>query len=298
MINNPYFLPERNYSNLAMRLLSDTVGVDNIPIDVFDIPEQMDYEVIFSKDEFENKNIYGFSDIVSENNKTIYLNADFYGNSFDEVKQNDAKRRHCRFTLAHELGHCTIPEHCNLILQKTLLNKNNIHAKNYGFHKEYEANVFAAELLIPSATITNIYSFGKTFKEIIENLSLKYDASFMAAALRTASLMNDSICICLQISKNTKKIINMTWSKAFSEYKRGLFISRNTEPYSGSIAASLIKVTSTLCTHQLCKSPSDWFPDFRGSNEAQLHDWSFDMGENIITFLELIDTSIYSLYIN
>ena len=114
MINNPYFLPERNYSNLAMRLLSDTVGVDNIPIDVFDIPEQMDYEVIFSKDEFENKNIYGFSDIVSENNKTIYLNADFYGNSFDEVKQNDAKRRHCRFTLAHELGpvsytHLTLP---------------------------------------------------------------------------------------------------------------------------------------------------------------------------------------------
>ena len=43
----------------------------------------------------------------------------FYGSSFDEVIQDDIKRRHCRFTLAHELGHCIIPEHKNIALQKT-----------------------------------------------------------------------------------------------------------------------------------------------------------------------------------
>lgn len=53
-----------------------------------------------------------------------------------------------------------------------------------------------------------------------------------------------------------------------------------------------------MCNHQLCSSPQDWFPNFIGSDEAELHEWSFDMGENIITFLELIDTSMYSLYIN
>ena len=57
-----------------------------------------------------------------------------------------------------------IPEHSNVELQRALLNEKNLHAKKYGFHKEYEANVFASELLIPSPTITNIYSFGKTFK--------------------------------------------------------------------------------------------------------------------------------------
>ena len=297
MISNPYFLPERNMSNLAIQLLSDTVGVDTIPIDVFSIPDQMDYEIIFSGKDFKNDNEYGFSDISSENNKRIYLNANFYGNSFEELMQDNLKRRHCRFTLAHELGHCTIPEHSNIELQNSLLNENNLHAKKYSFKKEYEANVFAAELLIPSTTITNIYSFGKTFKDIINNLSLKYDTSIMASALKAASLMNDSICICLQISKNNGKIINFKYSNAFREYGKGLFITKGINP-SGSIANTILKGEISLSSHQLYRCPQDWFPNFRGSEEAELHEWSFDMGENIITFLELIDTSIYSLYIN
>lgn len=298
MISNPYFLPERNPANLANQLLMDTVGADIIPIDVFCIPEQMDYEVIFSSKDFQNDNEYGFSDICSEDNKIIYLNANFYGNSFEEVMQNDIKRRHCRFTLAHELGHCIIPEHSNLELQKMLLDKNNLHAKKYSFQKEYEANVFASELLIPSSTITNVYSFGTTFKDIINNLSLKYDTSIMASALKAASLMNDSICICLQISKNSGKIINFKYSNAFREYGKGLFIQKNTNPYPGSIASTILKGRMPLSAHQLYRCPKDWFPNFRGCEEAELHEWSFDMGENIITFLELIDTSMYSLYIN
>lgn len=298
MISNPYFLPERNMSNLAIQLLSDTIGVDALPIDVFSIPDQMDYEVVFSKKDFKNDNEYGFSDIRSEDNKIIYLNANFYGNSFEELIQDDLKRRHCRFTVAHELGHCTIPEHSNIELQKSLLNENNLHAKKYSFKKEYEANVFASELLIPSTTITNIYSFGTTFRDIIDNLSLKYDASIMASALKAASLMNDSICICLQISKNTGNIINFKYSNAFREYGKGLFITKNTKPYSGSIASTILKGGISLSAHQLYRCPKDWFPNFRGSEEAELHEWSFDMGENIITFLELIDISMYSLYIN
>ena len=297
MISNPYFLPEKNPANYANHLLKDTVGFDNIPIDVFCIPEQMDYEVIFSKENFQDINEYGYSDISSADNKIIYLNANFYGNSFEEVRLNDTKRRHCRFTLAHELGHCTIPEHCNVDLQNTLLNKSNIYAKKYSFKKEYEANVFASELLLPSSTITNIYSFGKTFKDIVNNLSLKYDTSIMASALKTASLMNDSICICLQISKSAGKVVNLKYSSAFQEYGKGLFIAKNSYPYFGSIANDILKGNVPHCTHQLCSSPKDWFPQFWGSDEAELHEWSFDMGENIITFLELIDTSEYSLYI-
>ncbi len=295
MTNNPYFLPERDPSNCAITLLSNTVGYDNLPINVFDIPEQEDYEVLFCNDVFDNDNQYGLSIIKSEDDKVIFLNSDFYGNSFDDVIPNDTKRRHCRFTLAHELGHCTIPEHKDLSLRNTLLNENNTHYKKYNFQREYEANVFAAELLIPSVAIKNIYSYGKNFKEIVANLSNKFDASVMASALRTANLMNDSICICLQINKQSKKIINFRYSNAFKDYKRGLFIEKNTEPYSGSVANSLIKGT-TICTYQYYNNPSDWFPNFYGSQEAKLHEWSFDMGENIITFLELIDTSDYNLY--
>lgn len=226
MISNPYFLPERNPANLANQLLANTVGTDTIPIDVFIIPEQMDYEVIFSSENFQDDNKYGFSDISSEDNKIIYLNAKFYGNSFEEVIQNDTKRRHCRFTLAHELGHCTIPEHSNVELQSALLNEKNSHAKKYSFHKEYEANVFASELLIPSSTITNIYSFGKTFKDIINNLSLKYDTSLIASSLKAASLMNDSICICLQINKKFRENNKFKIFKCFQGIWEGVIYSK------------------------------------------------------------------------
>ncbi len=97
----------------------------------------------------------------------------------------------------------------------------------------------------------------------------------MASALKTASLMNDSICICLQISKSSGKIINLKYSNAFREYGKGLFIAKNSYPYSGSIANNILKGNPSIYTHQLYHTPQDWFPNFRGSGEAELHEWSF-----------------------
>ena len=128
-----------------------------------------------------------------------------------------------------------------------------------------------------------------------DNISNKYEASFLASILKVAELCKDSICICLQIDSNTKKVINITFSKEFANYGKGLFIRRGDKIYSGSLANSLTKRDSSF-HYQIYKDPSDWFPDFRGSSEAILHEWSFKMGDNIITFLELIDTSLYKLY--
>lgn len=300
MSKNPYFLPEIDPKNYALTLLNDTVGIEEIPIDVFAIPEFLEENGVtfeFSKEKFTDTTEYGLTELSSDGFKHIYLNANFYGNSFDEVKQDKIKRRHCRFTLAHELGHCSIPSHKNYDLQHDMLDKNNIYAKKYSFTKEYEANVFASELLIPSNTIQNIYENGKTFKEIINNISEKYDASITASALKTASLMNDSICICLMIDPLNNKIINVKYSKAFADYGKGLYLDRNSEIYKGSMTSSLIKRGDQGYNYQKYKTPSDWFPNFYGSEEAELHEWAFYIGENIITFLELVDTSDYKLYI-
>ena len=295
MTKNPYFLPERNPANCARQLLSNTVGYNDFPIDIFSIPEKEDINIVFCNEKFQKDTEYGITEITEYDEQTIYLNSDFYGYSFEEVSQNPTKRRHCRFTLAHELGHCTIPEHKDYYLQEQLLDEGNIHAKKYYYQREYEANVFAAELLIPSITIDNIYSYGGTFKQIIDNLSNKYDASLLASALKAASLMEDSCCICLQINPDTKKIVNLQYSKAFGEYKRGLYISRGSEIYSNSIAGSLIR-GNFRSEYQKYTDPKDWFPGFYGSDEAELHEWSFLIGDNIITFLELIDTSEYKLH--
>lgn len=300
MSKNPYFLPEIDPKNYALKLLADTVGTDEIPIDVFAIPEFLDEYGItleFSKAKFTDSTEYGVTELSSHGTKCIYINADFYGNSFDDVKQDKVKRRHCRFTLAHELGHCTIPTQKEYELQHDLLDKHNIHAKKYSFTREYEASVFAAELLIPSSTIQNIYEYGKTFKEIITNISEKYDASITASALKTASLMKDSICICLMINPLENKIIKYEYSQAFADYKKGLYLDYNSAIYKGSMTSSLIKRGDQGYNYQKYKTPSDWFPNFYGSEEAELHEWAFYVGENIITYLELIDTSDYKLYI-
>jgi Zn-dependent peptidase ImmA (M78 family) len=221
MSKNPYFLPEINPKNYALQLLADTIGIEQIPIDVFAIPEFLEeYSVTleFSKDKFTDSTEYGVTELFSDDTKRIYLNANFYGNSFDEVMQDKVKRSHCRFTLAHELGHCTIPTHKNYDLQHDLLVSSNIHAKRYSFMKEYEASVFAAELLIPSNTIQNIYEYGTTFKEIINNVSDKYDTSLTASAFKAASLMTDSICICLMINPLKNEIIKVEYSQAFADY--------------------------------------------------------------------------------
>ncbi len=300
MSKNPYFLPDFDPRNFALQLLADTVGIDNIPIDVFSIPEFLEEYGItleFSKDKFTDITEYGLTEMSSNNKKCIYFNANFYGNSFDEVKKDDVKRRHCRFTLAHELGHCTIPTHKDILLQQELTDSRSIFAKKYSFTKEYEASVFASELLIPSNTIKNIYEYGKTFKEIIDNVSKKYDTSKTASALKAASLMNDSICICLMVNPVESKIIKVQYSQAFAEYKKGLYLDKNSDIYKGSITNSLIKRGDLGYNYQKCASPSNWFPNFYGSSEAVLHEWAFSIGGNIITFLELIDLSEYQLHI-
>lgn len=300
MSKNPYFLPELDPKVYALQLLNDTVGTEEIPIDIFSIPEFLEecgITLNFSKNKFIDSTEYGLTELSSKGTKHIYLNANFYGESFDEVIADKVKRRHCRFTLAHELGHCIIPTQVDYDLQKELSETSNIHSKKYSFQKDYEASVFAAELLIPSNTISNIYEYGKTFKEIVNNISEKYDASLTASALKTASLMQDSICICLMVNPQKKEIIKVQYSKAFADYGRGLYLDKNSAIYSGSMTNSFIKRGDQGYNYQKYTAPSDWFPNFRGSDEAELHEWAFYIGENIITYLELIDTSDYKLYI-
>lgn len=93
------------------------------------------------------------------------------------------------------------------------------------------------------------------------------------------------------------KIIKVQYSQAFAEYKKGLYLDSNSEIYKGSMTNSLIKRGDQGYNYQKYTNPTDWFPSFCGNNEAELHEWSFYVGENILTYLELVDTSEYKLYI-
>ena len=85
------------------------------------------------------------------------------------------------------------------------------------------------------------------------------------------------------------------YSDSFRDYKRGLYFDRNSEIYSDSVTNSLIKGDERFC-YQKYNDPKYWFPNFYGSDSAYLNEWAFRIGSCIITFLELVDTSKYSLY--
>lgn len=297
MTTNPYFLPNVDVSNCAIKLLSDTVGTEIIPINVFEILEYIEELGItckFTDEKFVDNSEYAITELSKDGQRQIYINSKFYGSSFQDITDT-TKRRHCRFTLAHELGHCFIPAHADYLTQQLMLDKSNIHSKKYLFTKEYEANTFASELLIPSSTIGKIEQYGSDFKQIVENISKKYDTSFTATALKVVKLLKDINCICIQFDADTKQIIQFKYSDSFRDYKRGLFFDRNSQIYSGSITNLLMRGDDRFC-YQRYDDPKDWFPKFYGNDNAYINEWAFKVGPSIITFLELVDTSEYSLY--
>ena len=297
MTTNPYFLPNVDVSNYATRLLSDTIGTETIPIDVFEILEYIEELGItckFTDKKFEDNSEYAITELSKDGQRRIYINSKFYGRSFQDIT-DITKRRHCRFTLAHELGHCFIPAHADYLTQQLMLDKSNLHAKKYSFTKEYEANTFASELLIPSSTIGKIEQYGSDFKQIVENKSKKYDTSFTATALKVVKLLKDINCICIQFDADTKQIIQYKYSEAFGSYKKGLFFNRDSKIYGGSVTSSLMK-GNDKSYYQKYNDPKDWFPNFYGNDSAYLNEWAFKVGPSIITFLELVDTSEYALY--
>lgn len=297
MTTNPYFLPNVDVSNYATRLLSDTVGAETIPINVFEILEYIEELGItckFTDEKFEDNSEYAITELSKDGQRRIYINSKFYGSSFQDITEI-TKRRHCRFTLAHELGHCFIPAHADYLTQQLMLDKSNLHAKKYSFTKEYEANTFASELLIPSSTIGKIEQYGSDFKQIVENISKKYDTSFTATALKVVKLLKDINCICIQFDADTKQIIQYKYSEAFGSYKKGLFFNRDSKIYGGSVTSSLMK-GNDKSYYQKYNDPKDWFPNFYGNDSAYLNEWAFKVGPSIVTFLELVDTSEYALY--
>lgn len=262
--------------------------------EILEYIEELGVICTFSDSKFADNLEYAITELSKDGQRQIFINSKFYGSSFEDITDT-TKKRHCRFTIAHELGHCFIPTHADYTTQQSMLDKNNLHSKKYSFTKEYEANTFASELLIPFNTVGKIEQYSSNFKQIIENISKKYDTSFTATALKVATLLRDINCICIQFDADTKQIMQYKYSDSFRDYKRGLYYDRNSQIYSGSITNLLMRGDDKFC-YQKYDAPKDWFPRFCGNDGAYLNEWAFRIGSSIITILKLVDTSEYSLY--
>lgn len=97
-----------------------------------------------------------------------------------------------RFTIAHELGHFRLHRDMKLHVDRSFLMKRNDLSSQGVDDKEIEANVFAAELLLPrgllKADLETIGEIDITDEKVIGMLAQRYLVSTQALVLRLINL--------------------------------------------------------------------------------------------------------------
>ena len=297
IINNPYFLRNINIENLAMKLLNETVGQENVPIDLIELANFLDIKVEFSYEKFCNNNDLGLTEFYSsETPPKIFINANVFGKSYSDIN-NVTLLNKCRFTIAHEIGHCYIPTHQDIQTQQLLQSKNNPHSYAYSRQKEQEADEFASSLLIPEINICKKYLDNSS--ELFKNakaISERFKVSNQVAIMRLISLNKDAIGAILFIDTKEGKIKWYKATETFRNYKNGVWINVGTTIPTRSVAHDLLKNDLRQDGVPNNMNIDIWFPGYRGKNQITFKECSVHFSKYIMTYLEIIDTSEYNLY--
>lgn len=157
----------------------DHYQIRKIPIDLFSIVDQIP-----------NLNIHRYSSVAEANGVTLKEVCDTFRSDYGLYVRDRQKNRHSiyynditknegllRFTIAHELGHFFL-----------------LHAdaEDMAYEKkEYEANLFARNILAPIPLVKRLIKNEKVNTENIKCISLSFQISYEAAQIRMRSLKQD-----------------------------------------------------------------------------------------------------------
>jgi hypothetical protein len=163
-------------------------GIKNAPIDPYGIAREMSIEV--KEDDCEG--YVGMLLVVD-------------GEALISVKSKIQEYSKKRFTVAHEIGHFSIPGH--ITPQKYIFQCTDNDLSNIGRIrvKEAEANAFAAELLMPEEIFREKIKMDDLSYELIQDLTSDFETSLTAASIRFVELSGHYALI---VSDNS----SVTWS--------------------------------------------------------------------------------------
>lgn len=177
----------------ATILLKD-LGLCNLPINPFDIAIKKGIDIA----EIDMKGIEGFLLRERDGNNARVC-----------ISKNITNKGRNNFTLAHELGHFSIPTHRNTKFECTSQYLSPFHKKPV---IEVEANRFASELLLPEPLLRPlIHQFKPDFDDINE-LAQICDTSLTATTIKYLSLTHEP-CALIATSHN-----RVEWSKRSSSF--------------------------------------------------------------------------------
>lgn len=170
-----------------VNFLRDNIGLSyDEPIgSIHELLEKAGYKYIEEsfKDEFS-----GFCKSLGGGDYLIGFNSDhFWNESFR------------RFTISHELGHLSLPEH-RIILDRTIMHRSKSEFSSIDVI-EKEADLFAINLLAPKSTILKISKHKNFSTDTIRFVADYFQISLYAAALRFIET-TDLCCALIVCNKN------------------------------------------------------------------------------------------------
>ncbi len=245
---------------------------ESIGINRNDLVNDIDYVVKetgydFIEDSFGN-DFSGMSKSLGGGNYLIGFNKDHYWSE-----------KFRRFTIAHELGHLTIPEH------RAILEKQTLHRSSPEYNSkldiEIEADKFAIDFLAPRNTFLQQAEFKNFNSETITILSDCFNISTYATALRFVEL-TDLSCS-LIVNKINGMISYEKRSKRFNEGFKHNFLYKQKIPHT-TLTFDFIKKISDDVESEI--ELNSWYPDLEkkvGANESII-----ELGYNdyVLTLIE------------
>ena len=146
----------------------------------------------------------------------------------------DSRRR---FVLAHELGHYVLHRDKMKVFIDDEGTLNSWYSDNYA-QAEYEANMFAAEFLMPRWIFEDECKGSSFFPELIDYLSEGFEVSKTAAILRYVEYGHFPICI-VYCQDN-----KMKWFKRSNDFRYFLNFSRDFPPPNGTVAREVFETNA------------------------------------------------------
>lgn len=274
----------------AQKILSEIGWEGELPINLLDLCVQFDYEV-----RFESR-----SDLPKCGGKVSHVGVgDFHIviNTHDTdnptgFSANDSLKRRQRFTLAHEISHCTYKSHTDLGLQDDLQNKNNPHHVPYVKKQEWQANEFACHLLIPEKAYRPIEkkTGWRSVSILLNEVVNSFDVSSQVAIQQMARLAQFA-AIAILFKPDGMPLRTPIYSADYEEIK--LFFGKDQPVPENTPAANLLdgKFTDNSMV-KTYHSLDPWFPTaFDWKKEKYgIKETSIRLGDHgVATFLEIID---------
>lgn len=159
-----------------------------------------------------------------------------------------------KFVLAHELGHFIMHRNNGKMFQDDTSTLNSWYDNNYN-KAEIEANMFAAEFLMPKWIFEDECKGKKFSPELIDELAEGFEVSKTAAILRFVECGHYPVCI---VYCHDNK---MKWFKRSKDFRHYVEYERNLPPRYGTVAEELF-TTNTIYKGKDRKqtiSKSAWF---------------------------------------